>query len=167
MRPFHLARSNRYGSIYSIRLDLHLQEDVGLRTYHVEHVTRSQPPITRHELEFQLRYDKADRQFLHLGPAEGHRPGIAVAFPLYLHQPHPDQRTFALLAVHPPVNDARKRDNFPTITVHGFAIVEDLGGKDIEEEMLKVPRPSGQNMRAGDVLSIRQVYREVLLLHGM
>ncbi|TKY87957.1 hypothetical protein EX895_003053 [Sporisorium graminicola] len=158
--PFHLSRSSDHRAIYSGRLHLHLFRDVDLEHFRVEEADESSPLPLR-ELQNQLRYEKTLRRFLHLGPAEGNRPGFVVGFPLAPEIGYEHRVTFALLAAHPLVN------NFPVFTLHGLAHVTDFEKNDIEELLAQVPPPFDHAVGAGDVLSMVEVYDEALGLHAL
>lgn len=157
LEPFRLTRSSEHRSIYTIRLDLHLYQSVGLRNYHVSELTSI--PLNLRELEYQLRYNRSLRQFLHLGPAMGELPGIAAGFPISVDWGEESHYLFALLSVLPPNRD------IPSITLHGFAKVRAVDETPIEEMLAGVPRQPDDQVGPGDVLSIRGIFRQVLEHH--
>lgn len=163
MQPFYMDQTTSDRGLYAVRLDLHLFREMGLRHYRVEELKGK--PIGIRELEFELRYDRSARSFLHLGHLEGSDPGFAVAFPIARGSEIVNKRIFALLTVHPKAQESMAKDNFPTFVLHGFAKVEDFDGTDIERAMMLVRHPRSMQLSAGNVLSIRRVYHEILLAH--
>lgn len=165
MHPFRLTKSPEHHSIYTIRLDLHLYRDLGLRHFQVTELTSS--PISLRELEFQMRFDRHMRQFFHLGPAEGDAHSLAVAFPIIGEAEYGRRHIFAVLSVHPPIRDPAKLDNFPAMTLHGYASVVSDHDVDISYLLEGQRRIPLAHIRAGDVLSIRGVFRELAALHSV
>ncbi|CDS81893.1 uncharacterized protein SPSC_00079 [Sporisorium scitamineum] len=163
--PFHLSTSSDYLNLYAIRLELYLYQSVGLRQYQVK-TFDSLPLINLREIESQLRLQKSPRRFLHLGPTKGNSPGFVVGFPLATELGDEYRPTFALLAARPSAEDedAGRSGGFPVLTLHGFAKVVDLEKNDVERLLEQVPYRADHVIEAGDVLSMRQVYRKILQL---
>lgn len=159
MHPFYIFSEPSHRSLYAIRLDLHLYRDLGLREYHT--IVLDHPPLREQELEFELRYDKAAQNILHLGPSEDHERGIAVAFPIGGEAINPSSKTFALLTLHPPAEGQQLRDNFASIIIRGYARVIDHEHNDIEGAIRRVRVPSNAQVMAGQALSIRRLFREI------
>ncbi len=106
---------------YVLRLERNLIDRVGLRDPYIR-LLNNHPPMSLRQLETDLRSDASEPRLLHLGPTEDGSPGFAFATIVSPHPfDEPHQRIFALLTIHPPSPDARELDNFPWISVRGFA----------------------------------------------